>query len=64
MATFNTKLKPFEVPTHVTLDLPAGKKEDGFKALPTLPLEALDEDTLNALIEEFALAVMTAAGKA
>jgi hypothetical protein len=64
MPTINLKLKPFEVPTHVTIAMPPGRKQDGMKPLPTLALEDLDEETLNSLIEEFAQAVMTAAGKA
>ena len=64
MATFSMKLRPFPIPSEVILDMPAGKREDGMKALPTLPLSALDEDTLNAMIAEFAETVMVAAGKA
>ena len=65
MATLQFELKPFDVPKTVTVVMPTtGKREDGIQALPTIPINQVDEETLNALIEEFALAVMTAAGKA
>jgi len=64
MATLNLSLKPFDVPTHVILDMPPGRKQDGIQGLPTIALESLDEATLEALIEEFAANVMKAAGKA
>jgi hypothetical protein len=63
MATINLTLKPFPVPTEVTIDMPAGKREDGAKPLPTLKLADLSEDALAALCEEFTNAVFEAAGK-
>jgi hypothetical protein len=63
MATFSMKLKPFPIPETVIIEMPPGKREDGIKPLPTLPLSALDEETLNTLIQEFAEAVLAAAGK-
>jgi hypothetical protein len=65
MASLNLKLEPFPVPTNVTVIVPSsGKREDGIRPPMTVPLEMVDEQTLNTMIEEFALAVMTAAGKA
>lgn len=61
MATINLKLRPFEVPTHVTVELPAGRKQDGVKPAPTVALSELPDETLEALINEFAEAVMKAA---
>lgn len=64
MATLNLELEPFVVPTAVVVRLPtSGKREDGIQPSPTIPLNMVDEDTLNSMIEEFALAVMTAADK-
>lgn len=61
MASINLKLRPFEVPTHVTIEMPAGKRQDGVKPLPALALSDLSDEALQALIEEFAENVMKAA---
>jgi hypothetical protein len=61
MATINLQLQPFPVPTHVTISMPAGRKQDGIKPLPTLALTDLSDEVLSALIEEFATNVMKAA---
>lgn len=61
MAQLPLKVRPFEVPTHVTLELPPGKRQDGVQALPKISLENLPDDVLAALIEEFTEAVMKVA---
>ena len=65
MATISLKLKlkPFAVPTHVTIELPPGRKQDGMQPLPTIPLSELDAESLAALIEEFSESVLRAAGQ-
>ena len=62
MAIISLKVKPFDVPTEVILDLPGtGRREDGMQALPKLKLNQIDAATLEALISEWAEAVMAAA---
>lgn len=58
MATTTLKLKPFDVPEFVLLDMPAGRKQDGGTALPRIYLSDLDDAALEALISEFAESVM------
>jgi hypothetical protein len=61
MASVTLQLQPFPVPTHVTVVLPAGKKQDGAQALPQLLLKDLSDEALEALITEFAENVMKVA---
>lgn len=62
MVTISLKVKPFEVPTDVFIDLPGtGKREDGMQALPKLKLNQVDAATLEAMIGEWVEAVMAAA---
>ena len=62
MATMSLKVKPFDVPTEVTLDLPGtGRREDGMQVLPKLKLNQVDAATLSSMIDEWAEAVLTAA---
>lgn len=61
MATINLQLQPFPVPTHVNIVMPASKRQDGMKPAPTLALSELSDEALEALINEFAEAVMKAA---
>ena len=63
MADFSIPINAFDVPTHVTLRLPAGNREDGMRPPVTIPLSQLPDETLAQLIEEFAASVMIAAGK-
>ena len=64
MATVQLKVKPFEVPDRVVLDMPPGRKQDGIVPLPQLALSDVPRETLEALIAEFAENVMAAAGHA
>lgn len=62
MASVSLQLKPFSVPSEVVIDLPGtGKREDGMKQLPTLKLNQLAPAELEAMISEWAEAVMAAA---
>ncbi len=61
MATINLRLEPFQVPTHVTVLLPAVKRQDGMNPSPQIPLKELSDEALEALIEEFAANVMAVA---
>lgn len=61
MATLPLKVRPFDVPTHVTVELPPGRRQDGVQPLPKISLDNLPDDVLAALIEEFTEAVMKAA---
>ncbi len=63
MADFSIPINAFEVPKHVTLRLPPGNREDGMRAPITIPLSQLPVETLEALIEEFATAVMAVANE-
>lgn len=64
MATFSLQVSPFPVPTHVTLVVPSsGKREDGIRQPVQIALADIPEDTLTALIEEFAQSVLKAAGR-
>jgi hypothetical protein len=63
MATMKLELNPFDVPDHVTVKLPPGRREDGMQALPTIALQDIDEETLASLCDEFTEAVFAAAGK-
>ena len=61
MATIALTLKPFPVPTEVVIEMPGtGVRQNGMKPLPTLKLNQLDVETAEALITEFAEAVMAA----
>ena len=51
--TTGVKLKPFMVPNFVIQETPAGRKQDGFKESPTFALHELDDDTLQALCDQF-----------
>jgi hypothetical protein len=62
-ATFKVKLKPFTVPNYVLVDLPPGKREDGFTEGPKYRLEDLDPVTLEAMCDEFRDAVFGKAKK-
>lgn len=63
MATFSLPITPFPIPEGVTLQLPAGKREDGIRPNPVMPLETLSDETLAELCEDFTKAVFAAAGK-
>jgi len=62
MASISLNLKPFDVPSEVTVNFPgSGNRQDGMQKLPTLKLNQLSQEALDALISEFAEAVMAAA---
>lgn len=47
------ELNPFSVPNYVTVKMPPGNKQDGFREAPKFHLSELSEETLNALCEQF-----------
>src|SRR5690606_21598479 len=57
------KLKPFQVPNFALVEMPAGKREEGFNPLPPFPLHELSPETLDALCAEFRAAVFAKAMK-
>lgn len=64
MATYNMKLKPFQVPNFVILELPNRVRQEGFSGdTPTIPLMNLDVATLDEMCNEFRSEVFRKAGK-
>jgi len=63
MTTINLDLNPFPVPNSVSAKLPPGKKQDGFKIAPTIPLGELDDNTLHEMCDEFRTAIFARAYK-
>ena len=57
MANIKLELQPFQVPTHVTVIMPAGSRQGGMIMAPTIALEDLSDEALEALIDEFATSV-------
>lgn len=53
MATIPLVLRPFAVPTYVSVEMPPGRKEDGPKPLPTFPLTQLPPEVLDQLCNQF-----------
>lgn len=51
MASLQIKIQPFEIPDYVNIQVPGGDEVE-------VPISELDGDTLAAMIEEFATAVM------
>jgi hypothetical protein len=62
MATIQLELQPFKVPTGAIVKQKPGRRQDGFQPAQELPLSELPIETLEALCEEFTLAVFKAAG--
>lgn len=52
------------VPNFVTLKMPPGKRQDGFKQAPSLPLSDVDADTLSDLCDAFREEIFKKSGKA
>jgi len=52
------ELQPFTVPNYVTVKMPPGKREDGFREAPKYALHELDNRTLIRLCDEFKDAVL------
>ena len=53
MASIEQKLKPFVTPNHVVIEVPPGRRQDGFQRAPSLPLNAVPEDVLLQMCEDF-----------
>jgi len=62
-ATFKVNLKPFTIPNYVLVEMPPGKRDDGWQEGPKYRLEDLDAVTLDGLCDQFRDAVFAKAGK-
>ena len=51
--TASVKLKPFMVPNFVIQERPVVRKQDGFQESPKFALHELDDETLQALCDQF-----------
>ncbi len=63
MATIETKLNSFVVPNFVTIQQSPGRRQDGIKELPSIPVSQLPSDTLRQLAQEWLTALYDKAGK-
>lgn len=57
------KLKPFTTPNFAMVEMPPRPREEGMKELPSLALETLDAETLEALCIQFRADIFKKAGK-
>ena len=57
------ELHPFSVPNFVRQIVAPGKREDGWREAPAIPLYELSEETLEALCADFRRAVFEKAGR-
>lgn len=53
MATIEQKLKPFGTPNFVIIEQPPGRRQDGFKEAPSIPLRDVPEQVLLQMCEDF-----------
>lgn len=58
------KLQPFRVPNFAICEVPAGRRQDGFKEAPKYALSELDDETLEELCRQFKDDVFAKARKA
>jgi hypothetical protein len=63
MSAIELKLRPFVVPNFAIAEIPAGKRQDGFKEAPSFPLHSLTPETLASMCDEFRVAVFAKAMK-
>ncbi len=49
----NVEIDPFSVPSYVVAKGAPGKREDGFKTAPAIPLADLSPETLDQLCNDF-----------
>lgn len=69
MSTMNIsisiKVRPFDVPTSVAIEIPPRPRQDGIHVQQDtgLPLSSLDAETLEEMCEDFTNAVFAKAGK-
>lgn len=61
--TMPLKLKPFNTPNFVLVDMPARPKQEGVTSLPSFPLHELSVESLDQLCRQFRAEVFTKAGK-
>lgn len=57
------ELEPFSLPNFVRPTAPIGKRQDGWKETPAIPLSDLSVETLEELCAEFRIGVFKKAGK-
>lgn len=63
MATIETKLRPFTVPSFAQVEQPPHPKQDGIRELPSIPIADLPAATLRAMAHEWLVALYDKAGK-
>jgi len=61
MSEIKIKLRPFQVPSYVLVEVKAKSKQQGFIEAPKYHLSDLDEQTLIELCDEFKINVLTKA---
>jgi hypothetical protein len=60
MANLSVNLTPFELPTHVTVQLPSsGLRQDGFRPPATIDINTLPRETVVQLCDDFKMAILT-----
>ncbi len=63
MSTMKLTMKPWIVPNYVTLEMPVGQRQDGWKPSPSLPLSEVDPKTLAEMCVAFRAEIFRKAGK-
>lgn len=63
MAAIELKLKPFRVPNYAIVELPPGKREEGFTEAPKFHLFDMEAETLSSMCDRFRTDVFDKAGK-
>lgn len=59
MASIEIKIKPLALHDVVFLQMPPGRREDGFRELPKIKIVDLTRDQLEALLTDFNESMMT-----
>jgi hypothetical protein len=63
MATQPLKLRPWRAPNYANVDMPLGRRQDGFTQLPSFALSELAQEALDDLTEQWLNDVYRTAGK-
>lgn len=64
MASVELKLKPWTTPNFAQIEQPPGKRQDGFKELPSISVKDLSPQALSDLAEQWCNELYRRAGKA